>query len=316
MQISIAQLGPSLPSRGLRHGRCSLPVPAPHPPPLRCRTCFVVFSQRRPSSGCGSLEEPQSREEGTDGMTLLKASERSPSFDVAAPPGWTSTVEARPVDVHESQQTTEAPALLSAPGGNKFTSQNARGGCIKVKKDVYNKPRISVFMSKPRSRPSAPTPAPPARVERSPRFRPLVVSTSALPGNYTRPPVPTTESAVARAPRTKDVRVVVRARPQAEQCIAEMNSAVVAMGAPRVPSPPLDETLAPPILQRASSVGALTITGNVEAFCRSPSLGSTGEVVPTYELSEHMQGGAGQRRNLICKVFGSPSSGTLHPGNP
>lgn len=119
----------------------------------------------------------------------------------------------------------------------------------------------------------------------------------------------------ASASRTKDLRVVVRAPVKTEQSVMEMSPVVVPMGIRRGSTPVLDGTFSPPVLQRATSVGALTLTGDVEAFSRSPRVGAAAAGISSYELSEHVQGSAGQRRNLVCKVLGSPLSGPTHGCN-
>lgn len=110
----------------------------------------------------------------------------------------------------------------------------------------------------------------------------------------------------------------VRPRSQAEQRLVDTNPAVVAMGSCRKSSTAvplnigsvgssLDDGFARPTLHRATSIGALKITGSGDVFSRSPVLSSSGSIIKSCELSEQV-GGAGQRRNLVCKVFGSGGS--------
>lgn len=252
--------------------------------------------------------------ESSDDLPLVKQSERSKSFDVAAPMAWNARrIGASPIDSHASQPAIDAVAHMTVQPCKKSPPPRAIG----VKKDLLMegaRPRISVFMSKSRTRLNAPTLPLPATLDHSPRFGPLLVSTRS--GSYSRPLAQMMDPAVTRTgsvKQLKDLRIVVRARTQAERSCVEMNPVVVPMGTRRGSSPPLDDTFAPPILQRATSVGALTIAGNGEAFCRSPALDAAGGVMPSYELSEHMQGGSGQRRNLVCKVFGSPVNGPITP---
>ena len=113
------------------------------------------------------------------------------------------------------------------------------------------------------------------------------------------------------------MKMAVRARTQAEKYVVETNPAVVAMGSRHTPSgQALDEAFAVPTLQRATSVGALTIAGGGELMSKSPVLSSSGRILQACELSDQV-GDGGRRRNLVCKVFGSgspfsrPSNGGL-----
>lgn len=214
----------------------------------------------------------------------------------------------------------------------------ARGGAIKVKQDVLSNPRISVFMSKPRpQRPSLmsgnPKLAAALSLDTSSSLQNFghghggaLVNTAALPGSYghtmTMLEPPGAVSRAASGYRFKGLRITVgRARSQAEQNLVEMTPPVVPMGLPnlanrRGSSPALDMFGPPPTLQRATSVGALTIPGNGDVFSPIPMSPATG-VLHAYELSDKLQGGAGgPRRNLTCKVFGSPVNRPMGgPGN-
>lgn len=104
------------------------------------------------------------------------------------------------------------------------------------------------------------------------------------------------------------MKIAVRARTQAEKYVVETNPIVVAMGSRHTSSglSLAGEAFAVPTLQRATSVGALTIAGGGELMSKSPVLSSCGRILEACELSDQV-GDAGRRRNLVCKVFGSGS---------
>lgn len=230
--------------------------------------------------------------------------------------------------------TGKDAASLSLPTTKVPTP--ARGGAIKVKQDVLSRPRISVFMSKPRpQRPSSmsanPKLAAALSLDTSSSLQNFghghggaLINTAALPGSYGRTMTmlepPGVISRATSGNRFKDLRITVgRPRSQAEQNLVETTPPVVPMGVGtrRGSSPGLDDMFGPPpTLQRATSVGALTIPGSGDVFSPIPMSPATG-VLPTYELSDKLQGGAsGQRRNLTCKVFGSPvNRPSRGPGN-
>lgn len=261
---------------------------------------------------------------------------RAHSFHVSAATGW------NPPTLDRSSSTTALDKNYAATGkdGNvKYESlpAQARGGAIKVKKDVLSRPRISVFMSRPRpKRPSVITGnrklAAALALDMSSSgqdarnaHRSALVNTAALPGSYdhgstmTTLEAPPAISRAASANRFKDLRITVgRTRSLAEQSLVESTPPVVAMGQAtrRGSSPALDELFAqPPTLERATSVGALTIPGKGDVFAPM-TMSPTSGVLPTYELSDKIQAGNGtQRRNLVCKVIGSPvSRGMRGPG--
>lgn len=301
---------------------------------------LFVLPQRRSSSACIKLEEvPTKVCNGT--LPLSKSTARSQSFDVPASVGWhPAPLEIRAAKVETSSiagQGVVNPTALSAAQTVTVASTAAGGigGAIKVKNmSALTRPRISVFMSKPRAKTNtcpamrAPTTLIDSSCDASVvGLPPSLVSTTSLPGTYghslahlDNPRNTTTAlSRTSSANRIKDLRIVVRARSQAEQRVVSSTPAVVAMGARRRSSPALDDAFGgPPTLQRASSVGALTLSGRGDVFSRSPQLlpAVEGAVMRSYQLSEHVQGGGGaggQRRNLVCKVFGSPLN---RPGRP
>lgn len=207
--------------------------------------------------------------------------------------------------------------------------QTPAGGAIKVNTDVMSgkmrPPRISVFMSRSGRRPQStinPSSASPSMAASQPP--PLVVPAASLSGNsdhlcQQRSLEPTMDrTASAQAHRLKDLRITMRASPRrsmAEKYVVEHNPAVVAMGLPHLSSTSAlllgeddnegqSAMTAAPKLRRASSVGALTIAGNGDVHSSSPVLSATGRIIQSCELSDRV-GDGGQRRNLVCKVFGS-----------
>lgn len=125
-------------------------------------------------------------------------------------------------------------------------------------------------------------------------------------------------TASAQAQRLKDLRITMRVSPRrtmAEKYVVEHNPAIVAMGSPHLSPAPSSSALlvggggqfpTAPTLRRASSVGALTIAGSGDIQSTSPVLSATGRIIQSCELSDRV-GNGGQRRNLVCKVFGSGS---------
>lgn len=211
------------------------------------------------------------------------------------------------------------------------------GGAIKVNTDVTSgtmpPPRISVFMSSSRRRPANNNQSGVGRG--SPRL--ATAPNSASPGGYGQPCQhqlePTMDrTASAQAQRLKDLRITMRGRSMAEKYVVEHNPAVVAMGSPHHHPNSTSALLlgdddheddeevdqftvaAAPTLRRASSVGALTIAGNGEILSTSPVLSATGTIIQSCELSDRV-GDGGQRRNLVCKVFGSGGSPFLGSTN-
>lgn len=137
-------------------------------------------------------------------------------------------------------------------------------------------------------------------------------------------------TASAQAQRLKDLRITMRDRSVAEKYVVDHNPAVVAMGSPHhlnstsallFGEDDQDDDFAAtatvptaPTLRRASSVGALTIAGSGEVLSTSPVLSSTGRIIQSCELSDRV-GDGGQRRNLVCKVFGSGGSPFMRPAS-
>lgn len=196
------------------------------------------------------------------------------------------------------------------------------GGAIKVKTDVTSgtmrPPRISVFMSSSSRRRAANNNS--AGGGGSPR---LMTPGGSYDGQSCQHQLEPTmdRTASAQAQRLKDLRITMRGRSMAEKYVIEHNPAVVAMGSP--PHHPNSTSAlllgdddheeeeedqfsatAAPQLRRASSVGALTIAGIGEILSTSPVLSATGTIIQSCELSDRA-GDRGQRRNLVCKVFGS-----------
>lgn len=309
-----------------------------------------LLQQRRSSATSTKIENVPAGALGTGGrgqQDVKPTATRSHSFHVLASSGWSPRTAATQlmstgrshVDSSSNtaslsmQQTTQAAgtnAKYTVPSST-LLDFHARGGAIKVKNDVTSgrcHPRISVFMSKPRPRrPLSSKMASALSLEQPSSLQNLgkgpLVSTASLPGSYSHT-ITKTElvpaAAISRstgASRFKDLRIMVggRTRSQAEQHVVETTPPVVAMGSRRGSSPALDESFAPPpTLQRARSVGALTISGHGEAFCRT--LSPKSDVLPAYELSESVQGTGGtggQRRNLVCKVIGSPVNRPSRP---
>lgn len=210
------------------------------------------------------------------------------------------------------------------------------GGAIKVKTDVTSgtmrPPRISVFMSSSSRRRAAAVAANSNNAQanggssnNSPRAS---AANSALPGgsSYVQHQLEPTmdRTASAQAQRLKDLRITMRGRSMAEKYVVEHNPAVVAMGSPPHHHPNSTSALllgedhheedgdqfsaapAAPTLRRASSVGALTIAGNGVILSTSPVLSATGTIIQSCELSDRVgDGKKGERRNLVCRVFGS-----------
>lgn len=281
----------------------------------------------------GSIEQRQQQQL----PPAPNAATRAHSFHGSTSTGW------NPRSLDRSSSTTALGKNYNATGkgGNvKYESlpPKARGGAIKVKKDVLSRPRISVFMSRPRPRrPSAITGNHklaaalaldmPSSVHDPGHMRGgSLINTATLPGSFdhssttmTTLEAPAAISRTASANRFKDLRITVgRTRSLAEQSLVESTPPVVAMGQAtrRGSSPALDDLFAqPPTLERATSVGALTIPGKGDVFAPM-TMSPTSGVLPTYELSDKMQAGNGtQRRNLVCKVFGSPVSRAMRgPG--
>ncbi|CAM9983837.1 unnamed protein product [Ectocarpus sp. 12 AP-2014] len=155
------------------------------------------------------------------------------------------------------------------------------------------------------------------------------------PGSYSSSVLEPTmdRTASAQAHRLKDLRITMRDRSVAEKYVVEHNPAVVAMGSPHH----LNSTSAllfgeddqddhftatatvsaagptAPSLRRASTVGALTIAGS-EVMSTSPVLSSSGRIIQSCELSDRV-GDGGQRRNLVCRVFGSGGSPFIRPAS-
>lgn len=267
--------------------------------------------------------------DGLRGASCSKLSERSHSIDVPASARWNLVdSEAKtptafvghggnPMEAGTSVPlaTVKVPLSTSATRAMRVTSA---GGAIKVKKDVTScltRPRISVFMSSSarQSAPKKSSPLSTMALEGTPRLagtRSLVASTStkaSLPAGYGHSPDLKPLARTASAQRLKDLRIFVRARSQAEQDVVENNPAVVAMGSRHSSASSQPESFAVPTLHRASSVGALKISGNGDVLSSSPVLSPTGSIIQSCELSEQV-GAGGRRRNLVCKVFGSGSA--------
>lgn len=229
--------------------------------------------------------------------------ERSPSLDLGLP-----------LAVGGRQGTANGPISwgvggVGTPRVRSVPHVAAPGGAIKVNRDVMSlsprtRPRISVFMSSTagRGRTKNIPPFSVTSLNGSPRAS-TVTSSSAIHGGHgLQTPNATTSQ------RIKGLRIMVpRNRSQAEQRVVDSNPPVVAMGSRRsCSSSALEGTLAIPRLHRASSVGALTITGGGDLVSRSPVLSSNGSIIQSCELSEQVAGRP-QRRNLVCKVIGSGS---------
>lgn len=259
---------------------------------------------------------------------------RSHSFSVTAstPAGrWTPAAPRQQQQQQEKQQQQQDVAVRQErekQGGG--ATAPPPGGAIKVNTDVMSgtmrPPRISVFMSKSARRAHSTKNPSAAPATAAPNPPPSMMPTAALPGGYDlffqqhhlEPTMDRTAS--AQAQRLKDIRITTRASPArsvAEKYVVDHNPAVVAMGSPQLRSTsalPLSEDnredrpapTAAPTLRRASSVGALTIAGSGDIHSTSPVLSATGRIIQSCELSDRV-GGGGQRRNLVCKVFGSGS---------
>eukprot|EP00903_Cladosiphon_okamuranus_P005755 g5708.t1 len=241
-----------------------------------------------------------------------EAFEKCHSFSATpASGGWTpaaSQQQATQGQQQRQQQQQQVGAARPSPPG----------GAIKVNTDVTSgtmrPPRISVFMtSSSRRRGSNGSGG-------SPRL-------STPGGSYGGPSCQQQQhqlestmdrTASVQAQRLKGLRITMRGRSTADKYVIDHNPAVVAMGSPHHPNSTSalllgdddheeeDQFLATaaPQLRRASSVGALTIAGNGEILSTSPVLSATGTIIQSCELSDRV-GDGGQRRNLVCKVFGS-----------
>jgi len=197
------------------------------------------------------------------------------------------------------------------------------GGAIKVNTDVTSgtvrPPRISVFMSSARRRRGG--------NGGNGGGGGAGLSPSPYGGFRQHQLEPTMDrTASAQAQRLKGLRITTRGQGQGRG-VAENFPPVVAMGSPHHPNSTsalllgdddaddqfLDATAAP-MLRRANSVGALTIAGNGDILSTSPVLSATGTIIQSCELSDRVGGDGGQRRNLVCKVFGS-GSGSPYMGS-
>lgn len=250
--------------------------------------------------------------------------EKSHSFCVTtASRGWTPAVTQQPQGTarHGGQQPPQQGGVASP-----------LGGAIKVKTDVTSgtmrPPRISVFMSSSARRSGA------SASQGVWGSSPSVAANTALPGScgqscqhQLEPTMDRTAS--AQAQRLKGLRITMRGRSMAEKYVVEHNPAVVAMGSPHHPNSTSALLLgdhekvaaegryavaAAPTLRRASSVGALTISGNGEVLSTSPVLSATGTIIQSCELSDRVGDGS-RRRNLVCKVFGFGSGGSPYMGS-
>lgn len=276
-------------------------------------------------------------------MEGMEKSRKSHSFCVttAASGGWTPAVSQ-----HEQELARHGEQQQQQPQAQGAMVASPLGGAIKVNTDVTSgtmrPPRISVFMSNS-SRRRAASSSNSLSGGCSPRLS-VAAPNSALPGSYGQPLQhqlePTMDrTASAQAQRLKGLRITMRrsrSRSVAEKYVVEHNPAVVAMGSPHHPNSTsallLDDddldvvlegedqfavgrtTAAAPTLRRASSVGALTIAGNGAVLSTSPVLSATGTIIQSCELSDRVGHGS-QRRNLVCKVFGSGGSPYMGPTN-
>ena len=249
--------------------------------------------------------------------------EKSHSFCVtSASGGWTpaGSQQQQGVARHGGQQQQPQPLQHPQQGGSMASPP---GGAIKVNTDVTSgtmrPPRISVFMSSSRRR--AASGSNNQSGGGSPRL--------STPGSYGQLEPTMDRTASAQAQRLKGLRITTRGRSIAEKYVVEHNPAVVAMGSPHHPNSTSALLLgddheeeeedqfsvtAAPTLRRASSVGALTIAGNGEILSTSPILSATGTIIQSCELSDRVGDGS-QRRNLVCKVFGSGGSPFMGPAN-
>lgn len=261
--------------------------------------------QRRPSTdppATTNVHQFPSTDLRVNGGNL---SERSASLDLGFP-----------LAAGGRQGTTNGPISWGVGGAGTPRVRSAPhmaapGGAIKVNRDVMSlsprtRPRISVFMSSTAGRGGTkkipPSPVTPLNGSPRAKTRSTVTSSSATHGRHGL------QTANATSQRIKGLRIMVpRNRSQAEQRVVDSNPPVVAMGSRRSSSSSaLEGPLAAPRLHRASSVGALTITGGGDLVSRSPVLSSNGSIIQSCELSEQVAGRP-QRRNLVCKVIGSGS---------
>ncbi|CAM9580377.1 unnamed protein product [Ectocarpus fasciculatus] len=294
-------------------------------PVIKRRSSTASMSTNNPSP------PPSSQQEGL---------EKSHSFCVTTPGsgGWVPAVSQQQQGVarHGGNRQPPPPQQQQQQQGGMASPP---GGAIKVNTDVTSgnmpPPRISVFMSNARRRGAS---GGSSRQAATPASSPSMMPSA--PGSYSSSALEPTmdRTASAQAQRLKDLRITMRGRSVAEKYVVDHNPAVVAMGSP--PHHPNSTsallfaeddqdddftaataavsaaTAVPtaPTLRRASSVGALTIAGSGEVLSTSPVLSSTGRIIQSCELSDRV-GDAGQRRNLVCKVFGSGGSPFLRPAS-
>lgn len=211
--------------------------------------------------------------------------------------------------------------MVSPPGGAIKVNTNLTSGTVRP-------PRISVFMSNSGRRGASSSRVVvdgSSQQQAAPAPSPSMMPTAS--GSYSSSVLEPTmdRTASAQAQRLKDLRITMRDRSVAEKYVVEHNPAVVAMGSPHLNSTSAllfgedyqdDHFTATatvsvagptaPSLRRASSVGALTIAGS-EVMSTSPVLSSSGRIIQSCELSDRV-GDGGQRRNLVCRVFGSGGS--------
>lgn len=275
----------------------------------------VCFPQRRSSTASMSAGRSPTPE----------AFEKSHSFG-AASGRWTPAAAAS-----KQQQQQGVARHGKKPHPQQGGGMAPPGGAIKVNTDVTSgtvrPPRISVFMSSARRRGGAGGGGGGAG---------LPPPSSALPGGHggsrqhqhqLEPTMDRTAS--AQAQRLKGLRITMRGQGQGQaRGVADNYPAVVAMGSPHHPNSTsallfgdddaedqFADPTAAPMLRRASSVGALTIAGNGDILSTSPVLSATGTIIQSCELSDRVGGDGGQRRNLVCKVFGSGGSSYMGTSN-
>ncbi|CAM9613762.1 unnamed protein product [Ectocarpus sp. 8 AP-2014] len=284
---------------------------------------FPVIKRRSSTASISMNPSPPPTSSQQEGL------EKSHSFCVTtASAGWAPAVSRQRVGVARhggSSQPPQQGGMASPPGGAIKVNTNVTSGTVRP-------PRISVFMSNSGRRgasSSGVVGGGSSQQQASPAPSPSMMPTA--PGSYNSSVLEPTmdRTASAQAHRLKDLRITMRDRSVAEKFVVEHNPAVVAMGSPHLNSTSAlllgedDHFTATatvsaagptaPSLRRASSVGALTIAGS-EVMSTSPVLSSSGTILQSCELSDRV-GDGGQRRNLVCRVFGSGGSPFMRPAS-
>ncbi|CAN0070771.1 unnamed protein product [Ectocarpus sp. 4 AP-2014] len=288
---------------------------------------FPVIKRRSSTASISMNPSPPPTSSQQEGL------EKSHSFCVTtASAGWAPAVSRQQPGVARhggSSQPPQQGGMASPPGGAIKVNTNVTSGTVRP-------PRISVFMSNSGRRgatSSGVVGGGSSHQQAAPAISPSMMPTT--PGSYSSSALEPTmdRTASAQAQRLKDLRITMRDRSVAEKYVVDHNPAVVAMGSPHH----LNSTSAllfgeddqddhftatatvsaagptAPSLQRASLVGALTIAGS-EVMSTSPVLSSSGRIIQSCELSDRV-GNGGQRRNLVCRVFGSGGSPFMRPAS-